>query len=152
MASKRNVSEFLAAGRIQAIQGSLAVADVDLVLSGVVANVIGVAGEMHGRKRLVGFAVKDPAGTVVSVGDEQFVDFGDKENSLGFSKPGDGGEPFAFAEVEYFEGVVTQSRNEQALPLNVDAQMVDAPFHVGKREGLDLTQDARLGGLRRSSV
>src|SRR5439155_11039208 len=43
-----------------------------------------VAREMHGQKWLVGAAVKDPAGAVVSIGDEQFVDFTDEEDSLGF--------------------------------------------------------------------
>jgi hypothetical protein len=47
-------------------------------------------------------------------------------------------------QVKYLECIVAQSRNEQALALNVGAHMVDAPFDAW--QGNLLNEPERLSG------
>src|SRR6516164_9466314 len=113
MGAQRNIGELLAGGCVQHTECSLAVADVNLVWGGVVPNIVGIALKMRGLQQLEGTVIKDPACPIISVGDKKLVFSGNKEDSLRFPQPYDAREQFTGAEIEHFEGIVAQSRNEQ---------------------------------------
>src|SRR5579862_1328045 len=130
MALKRNVGKLPAGGRIEEAESSLPVPDEDLVLSGVIANVIRIAGELCGGEQLEGSAVKDPKGAITPVCDKEFVFPRHENNSLRFFEPGDSSCPFIGAKVENLNCVVPERRYKKTLALDINTHMVDAPFHV----------------------
>ena len=78
-----------------------------MVPTTVIADIIRVAWEMCGGERLVGAALKDPKGAVVSIRNEEFVFPGHEKDSLRFFEAGDAGYPFIGSEVENLNGVVS---------------------------------------------
>src|SRR5436309_9689091 len=64
--------------------------------------------------------------TIVTIGNNDLIQFGNVDHALRFSQTCDASNSFALSNVHYFESVVAQSRNEQSLTLVVCRKSADA--------------------------
>lgn len=82
--------------------------------------------------------------SIVAVGDEQFVAFGEEQDALRFGHAFDAVKALASCEIDYFDSVITQSGYEDAVGFDVNGEVVKTSFDARERDGLDEVE----GGLR----
>ena len=125
------------------------VSDDHTLAAGVVANVVGVIGELHSRKDLKCGPIEDLRDAVKAAGDEQPVGGGVVKHSLWLSQIGNRAHALARFQVDHLERMVVHSGHEEALAFHVDAGMIDAAFDVRQgnmgfqRQGLGLLAGGR---------
>ena len=67
------ILDFLVGRRIEDADRSLTVADIDALRDGVIAELVGIIGKLHGIDQLIGFGVEDLTGAVAFTGDHDAV-------------------------------------------------------------------------------
>src|SRR5262245_29492612 len=83
---------------------------------------------------------------VLPVGDNQLIEVGDIDHSLGFSKSFEASDTTALGQAEDLDGIVAQGRKKYPFICEVDRKVVDASFD--RRDWNRLHQAKRLSALR----
>src|SRR2546428_7085808 len=106
------------------------VANDQTAATGIIANVVGVVGELHRFQKLKCGPIVDLGSAVTSAGHEQAIGGSVVEQSLGLLEIRNRPQPPATLYVEHFDGVVPQRRNEYALTFQIDSKMVHASIDI----------------------
>ena len=81
--------------------------------------------------------VKNLERSIVAVGDEQFVAFGEEQDALRFGHAVDAVKALAGCEIDYFDSVITQSGYEDTVGFDVNGEVIKPAFDARERDGLD---------------
>ena len=87
-------------------------------------------------------AIEDVAGAALTVGDENLVRLGNIEHALRLVQPCDRMNSFAGLKINHFHGVAAKRGHKETSAPEIDAEMIDAAFHVDQRDRFD--QSKRL--------
>ena len=110
-----------------------AVTDDHMLAAGVVANVVGVVGELHCLKNLKCGSIVDPGGAVTA-GDEQPIGRGIVELPLRLLQTRKRPHSLAGLQVDHFGGVIAQGGHEQTLALHIDAEVIHPSIDARERD------------------
>ena len=107
--------------------------------SRVVAHVIGIGTDRQVHNKFERVPREYLAGTIITAGDKELFEVGRIEHSLRLALSGDTENPLSHLEVDNFDCILTLSegRHEQPSALEIYAEMVEPPFHIGHRNFLD---------------
>ena len=135
----------LAVGGIDRRQGSAAKADEQPLGGGIVADVVGVVAKADRARDSEIARIEELCALALSVRDDHSLDVGRHRNALRFVKPRQALEVPVGLEIEHLHRVVAERRDEQALRIGIEPEMVDAPLHARQRNRGDQAE-RRLTG------
>jgi hypothetical protein len=125
-----------------------AVADVQTLLGGVVAEIVGFLGEgdpaAHQKRR----RVQDVERPALPVRHEQRIDGRDEGDALRRVEAAEGPRTRAGAQIHDLDGVVSPRGHEQPLPRDVHREVIDASRNARKRDRLDEGHGRNVVGAR----
>src|SRR5579862_8148683 len=137
------LADALAGGGVEGADSSVAVAHVYAPAGRIVAQLIGVVGELDGGDRLVSVAIKNLAGAGSAVGDHNAVALGNVGHTLGFVQAAANGvNAGGPVDIHDFHVVVAINRGEYAPSLHVHSHVVEAALRSG--QGNNAHQHQRL--------
>src|SRR5579864_2586724 len=127
------LSDALIGGGVEGAHGTVTVADVHTLAGGVVAQLVGVIGELDGANWPVSIAIKNLAGAAAAVGDHNTVAFRDIGHSLGFVQAAtDGVNAPAPVNIHDFHGIVAIDCGKDAAALDVHSHVIEPPLGAGQ--------------------
>ena len=112
-------------------EGTAPIAYPNTILLHIVADVVGVAPIRDGLYQLERAAIKNAQRAVRSVCDVNPVCIGCVFDPLRFMKTGYCVYLLRILDIYYFERIVAERGDKQALALDIDRHVVDAPLDVG---------------------
>src|ERR1700682_606119 len=98
--------------------------------AGVKANVVGVVRALYARKKFKCGPVVDIRDAVKTASDEQTIGGRIVEHSLRLRQIGNRVHLLSGLQIDHFKGVVGNGGHEETLPLQVDAEVIDASLDV----------------------
>src|SRR5579859_249338 len=126
----------LVALKIQNRDTPATVSHVDVLCRGIQASVIGVIAKVDGAQRLEIGTIKNSHSPVCGIGYEQTLLSREVEDALRPGQPFDSLRHLATFDIDDFHCVVAQRRDEKALALQIEAQVIDSSRDIGKWNGL----------------
>src|SRR5262249_1856734 len=104
--------------------------DINPLARGIVPQVIGVVAVLDGFEELQRRSVEYLYRTVFATGNEQLILVRYVERALWLLQSGDCVRALSGSKIDDFDRVVTERRNKQAFPHNVQRHVVDAPLYI----------------------
>src|SRR5262245_25214058 len=115
---------------VQFSQTTVRVSDIDLLMGGIVSQVIGVVSIIDGLEKLQRSAIKHLHCAVFGTRNKQTVFIRNKERTLRLSKARDCIRALASLQIDDLDGVIAKRRNKQPLTFDINRHVVDASLNV----------------------
>src|SRR5437868_2014684 len=135
MAGELDIAELLGVRRIDTRKSAITESNVEPLRRRVIPNVIRIVPEPNGRTCAIVVGVQELETFTLSVRDRHQLRVRHNRDSLRLAEPGDTLNVRASLDVEHFDGVVTESRNEQSLAGRIERQMIDSAFDTWQFDG-----------------
>jgi hypothetical protein len=136
------------ARRINNCQAAIAVADYDVSVPGINANIVGVAMQIEFADGCEIRRVENPHRAVTRIRDIDEIRLVRIGDALRFLEVANALNYLAGADIDHLYGVVSERGHDEMLPAAINRHVVDAPAHVRQREGR--LEHQRLCGCNRS--